>query len=138
MNVITNTSQQYVFLRSAPFISLLCLTILRKCHFLVAIFSQVHNGNNESSSQDTDQLFDVHPLTGVNLDTFAKQGGLNLMQGESYQVVVIATNEAGGCVDASAIVKVDTTAPQDGQIYVGPDSQSVSINVEALPTLLLC
>ena len=89
--------------------------------------AQVHSGNNESSSQDTDHLFDVHPLTGVNLDTFAKQGGLKLVQGERYQVVVIATNEAGGCIDASAIVTVDTTAPQDGQIYVGPDSQSVSI-----------
>ena len=101
--------------------------------------SQVHHsGNNESSSQDTDQLFDVHPLTGVNLDTFAKQGGLSLVQGERYQVVVIATNEAGGCIDSSSIVTVDTTAPEDGQIYVGPDSQSVSIMLITSHFLLFC
>ena len=66
-------------------------------------------------------LFDVHPLTSVNLDTSVIQGGLKLVQGETYHVLVIAVDESGGCVETSGVITVDTTPPQNGHIGVGPE-----------------
>ena len=71
-------------------------------------------------------MFDVQPLTSVDLDSYVKQGGLSLTQGKTYHVVVIATDEAGGCVDTSGVFTVDTTPPEDGHIGVGPERNMVS------------
>lgn len=72
------------------------------------------------------RLFDVRPLLGVNLDTYVKQSGLSLTQGKTYQVVVIATDEAGGCAVTSGVFTVDTTPPEGGHLGVGPEGYMVS------------
>ena len=88
---------------------------------------QVHKEQYASAAHNSSHLFDVHPLTGVNLDTYVKQSGLNLVHGERYRVVVIATDEAGGCVYTSGVVTVDTTPPLDGHVGVGPETHLVSV-----------
>ena len=55
------------------------------------------------------------------------------MQGKTYQVVIIAVDESGGCVEASDSVTVDTTPPLGNQIGVGPDNDMVSRLFEPLP-----
>ena len=78
-------------------------------------------------------LFDVQPLTSVDLDTYVTQSGLRLTQGKTYHVVVIATDEAGGCVDTSGVFTVDTTPPEDGHIGVGPERNMVSyVNYQSI------
>ncbi|KAI0217501.1 hypothetical protein LSAT2_030719 [Lamellibrachia satsuma] len=84
--------------------------------------SLVHKEQYASAVHNSSHLFDVHPLTGVNLDTYVKESGLNLVQGERYRVVVIATDEAGGCVYTSGVVTVDTTPPLHGHVGVGPEA----------------
>lgn len=79
----------------------------------------VHNANFS-------HLFDVQPLTSVDLNTYVKQSGLGLTQGKTYHVVVIATDEAGGCVDTSGAFTVDITPPEVGHLGVGPERDMVS------------
>ena len=92
--------------------------------------SAVHNASYS-------RLFDVQPLTSVDLDTYVKQTGLNLTQGKAYHVIVIATDEAGGCVYTSGVFTVDTTPPQDGHLGVGPESDMVSYANIFITTLIL-
>ena len=92
--------------------------------------SVVHNVNYS-------RLFDVKPLTSVNLDTYIKQTGLNLTQGKAYHVIVIATDEAGGCVDTSGVFTVDTTPPQDGHLGVGPENDMVSYEVNFVIVIII-
>ena len=73
-------------------------------------------------------LFDVQPLTSVNLDTSVTKSDLRLVQGETYHVIVIAVDESGGCVETSGVVTVDTTPPQIGHIGVGPEYDLVRKN----------
>ena len=95
---------------------------------MVAVIVQVRTEGDESVVHNSSysRLFDVQPLTSVDLDTYVKQTGLNMTQGKAYHVIVIATDEAGGCVDTSGVFTVDTTPPQDGHLGVGPDSDMVS------------
>ena len=83
------------------------------------------------------RLFDVQPLTRVDMDTYVKQTGLNLTQGKAYHVIVIATNEAGGCVYTSGVFTVDTTPPQDGHLGVGPESDMVSCEINFVIVIIL-
>ena len=73
-------------------------------------------------------LFDVQPLTSVNLDTSVMKGDLRLVQGETYQVMVIAVDKGGGCVETSGVITVDTTPPQKGHLGVGPEYDLVRHN----------
>ena len=54
-----------------------------------------------------------------------KQSGLRLTQGKTYHVVVIATDEAGGCVDTYGVFTIDTTPPEVGHIGVGQERNMV-------------
>ncbi|KAI0235602.1 hypothetical protein LSAT2_013879 [Lamellibrachia satsuma] len=81
------------------------------------------------------QLFDVHPLTSVNLDTYVQVTDLRLVQGKTYQVVIIAVDESGGCVETSDSVTVDTTPPLGSQIGVGPDNDMKLLYASSRDTL---
>ena len=93
------------------------------------MLTQVHREEDESVVHISNytQLFDVHPLTSVNLDTYIQVTDLRLVQGDTYQVVIIAVDESGGCVETSGSVTVDTTSPLGSQISVGPESDMVSL-----------
>ena len=94
------------------------------------VLTQVHREEDGSVVHNSNytQLFDVHPLTSVNLVT-----DLRLVQGKTYQVVIIAVDESGGCVETSDSVTVDTTPPLGSQIGVGPESDMVSRLFQLLP-----
>ncbi|KAI0215917.1 hypothetical protein LSAT2_032052 [Lamellibrachia satsuma] len=101
------------------------------CHLLVhreEDGSVVHNSNYT-------QLFDIHPLTSVNLDTYVQVTDLRLVQGKTYQVVIIAVDESGGCVETSDSVTVDTTPPLGSQIGVGPESDMKLLYASSRDTL---
>ena len=99
------------------------------------VLTQVHREEDGSVIHNSNytQLFDVHPLTSVNLDTYVQVTDLRLVQGNTYQVVIIAVDESGGCVETSDSVTVDTTPPLGRQIGVGPENDMVSQLFEPLP-----
>lgn len=88
------------------------------------MLTQVHLEEDDTAGHS--QVFDVHPLTSVGLDTYVQLTDLSLVHGATYYVMVIAVDESGGCVETSDSVTVDTTPPQSGQIGVGPDTDMVS------------
>ena len=95
--------------------------------------TQVHHETDHSATDSSGrfQVFDVHPLTNVGLDTYVQLTDLTLVQGATYQVMVIAVDESGVCVETVALVTVDITPPLGGEIGVGPHTEMVS-NVQLL------
>ena len=90
--------------------------------------TQVHHETDHTATDSAGrfQVFDVHPLTNVDMDTYVQLTDLKLVQGATYQVMVIAVDESGGCVETVALVTVDTTPPLGGEIGVGPHTEMVS------------
>ncbi|XP_019624877.1 PREDICTED: uncharacterized protein LOC109470382 isoform X2 [Branchiostoma belcheri] len=70
-------------------------------------------------SEEHAHLFDVYPLTKVGRDTMAQYEGLELQHGQTYHVVVVATDEAAQCAMALADVTIDTSPPVEGRVFVG-------------------
>ncbi|KAI8485273.1 hypothetical protein Bbelb_370200 [Branchiostoma belcheri] len=70
-------------------------------------------------SEEHAHLFDVYPLTKVGRDTMVQYEGLELQHGQTYHVVVVATDEAAQCAMALADVTIDTSPPVEGRVFVG-------------------
>ena len=89
--------------------------------------AQLDKGDKKSAIRDANftNLFDVQPLTRVGLDTYVTHRGLTLVQGQTYYVHVVATDESGECVETSSAFTVDTTPPLAGHIGVGPETRLV-------------
>ena len=68
---------------------------------------------------ENDTLFDVKPLTTVNLDQYVNLGDMVLGHGKSYYPTVIAEDESGMCMLVTGpAVTIDVTPPATGMIYV--------------------
>ncbi|KAI8519526.1 hypothetical protein Bbelb_027830 [Branchiostoma belcheri] len=70
-------------------------------------------------SEEHAHLFDVYPLTKVGRDTMVQYEGLELQHGQTYHVVVVATDEAAQCAMALTDVTIDTSPPVQGRVFVG-------------------
>ena len=77
-------------------------------------------GNTVHIFENLTAIFDIHPLTGVGLDTFVDWFGLTLKQNGSYTALVIAVDESGTCATVAHTFRVDTSPPEEGRIGVGP------------------
>ena len=65
----------------------------------------------------------------VNLDTAIEPSSLQLMDGGTYQVVVMAIDESGICSLAKAVTTVDVTPPIEGKLTVGPEFDMVNQSI---------
>ncbi|XP_070572594.1 uncharacterized protein [Ptychodera flava] len=84
--------------------------------------SQLQNFNKDgevNANPEYSHLFDKHKLTNVKKDTLVIADKLDLTEGQSYTVVVIATDEAAECSLATASIIVDTTPPKEGILQIG-------------------
>ena len=61
-------------------------------------------------------LFDIHKMQYVGKDKYVNVKDIEMLQGGKYHVVVIATDEAGGCAITTETFTVDTTPPVEGTI----------------------
>ncbi|XP_078585863.1 uncharacterized protein LOC144867674 [Branchiostoma floridae x Branchiostoma japonicum] len=83
---------------------------------------KLQNFNTEGyvgANNEYAHLFDVYPLTKVGKNTMVQQEGLDLQDGHTYHVVVVATDEAAQCAMALADVTIDTSPPVGGRVLVG-------------------
>ncbi|XP_077992165.1 uncharacterized protein LOC144446291 [Glandiceps talaboti] len=84
--------------------------------------NQLQNFNSEGevlNNPEFGHLFDMHDLTNVGTDTLVIPDNLDLEHGQSYTVVVIATDESAQCSLVTAPFTVDTTPPDEGILQIG-------------------
>lgn len=55
-----------------------------------------------------------------------KLDSLSLVQGASYNVLVMASDESGGCAQVVGSFTVDTTPPVEGNVTIGERTTMVS------------
>ena len=60
-----------------------------------------------------------HGISGK--DTFERVSGLPMVHRQSYDIVVMATDEVGACVVGGSTFRVDITPPTQGVLGVGQD-----------------
>ncbi|XP_070572595.1 uncharacterized protein [Ptychodera flava] len=84
--------------------------------------SQLQNFNQDvtvKGNPEYSHLFDKHELTNLKKDTMVIADKLDLEDGHTYKVVVMATDEAAECSLTTASVTVDTTPPEEGVLQIG-------------------
>ena len=79
------------------------------------------------NGETEEEIFTVHGLTVSVDDTVVTLDDLSLEHSRSYQIVVIATDQTGGCSAAHTMFTVDTTPPLEGQLITGHDFGQVRI-----------
>uniref|UniRef100_A0ABM0M0H6 Uncharacterized protein LOC100366953 n=1 Tax=Saccoglossus kowalevskii TaxID=10224 RepID=A0ABM0M0H6_SACKO len=84
--------------------------------------TQLQNFNEEGellSNPEYSHLFDMHSLTNTGKDTMVSPDDLEFEEGQTYTVVVIATDESAQCSLVTDIITIDTTPPVEGRLQIG-------------------